>query len=204
MATLPPLASRRRPPARESVGLGLVAVLLLAGAGCGVAKGFLSTVQALDKAGFTASSVQPGSGDTVVVEVRNKDAEDLDVAAADAAKVVWQNLPLPIQRLEVTCTNGYGGRGDFAADRAELEQRFGARNPELDRGFEGNDLRTAGLVLAVLLVVGLLVLGGIVTLIVVLTKRARKRNAPQGPPGPPGGAGGWGPQPPPPGYGPPP
>ena len=191
--------STRRPLHRVALGLGVVAALLLGLVGCGVAKGFISTIRALDEAGFSASSVQPESGDTVAVEVK-KDADDLDVAAADAAKVVWENLPLPIERLEVTCTNGFGGEGTYAADRVELERRFGTRDPDLDRGLQGNDLRNAGLLIAGLFLVGLLALGGIVTLIIVLASRARKRKPPPGPP-PPGAPGGWGTQPPPPGYG---
>ena len=197
--TVRPPRSARPPLRRAAVGLGVITALLLGLVGCGVARGFISTIRALDEAGFSASSVQPESGDRVVVEVK-KDAEDLDVAAADAARVVWENLPLPIERLEVNCTNGFGGEGTFAADRVELERRFGARDPDLDRGLQGDDLRNAGLLIAGLFVVGLLVLGGIVTLIIVLAARARKRKAPPGPP-PPGPPGGWGPQPPPPGYG---
>ncbi len=44
-------------------------------------------------------------------------AEALAAAAAEAAGVVWRELPLRIERLEVSCGNGFGGRGTYAADR---------------------------------------------------------------------------------------
>ena len=181
---------------RALVALVVVA-LVLAAAGCGVIRGAVSMGQELGKAGFGTPNVEMRSGDTIVVTVE-KDAEDLDAAAQEAAGLVWRKLPLPIERLEVTCENGFGGEGTFAADRAELEQRFGARDPELDRGFQDGDLRTVGLVLGALFVGGLLVLGGVLTLVLVLIRRSRRRTPPPGPPGPP-----WGSQPPPPGYGPP-
>jgi hypothetical protein len=110
-----------------------------------------------------------------------------------------------VARLEVTCRNGFGGKGSFAADREELEQRFGPRDPELDRGIKDSDVRNAVLVIGGLLAFGLLVLIGGGVLIFVLVRRNRRRRPPPGSFGPgPQGPGGWGPQPPPPGYGPPP
>jgi hypothetical protein len=174
--------------------VGILVLALLAG-GCSVVRGAVSTIRALDKAGFNAADIQPGNetdGWEVTVE---KDTEDLDAAAVEAAGVVWRKLPLRIERLEVTCGNGFGGKGTFAADRDELEQRFGARDPDLDRGIQESDLRTVALVLAGLALGGLLVLGGIVTLIVVLVRRNRKRNPPAGPWGPSGPGGPSGPRP---------
>ena len=175
----------------------VLAALVMASAGCGVVRGAVSTGQELGKAGFGTPDVRLGDDDTIRVTVE-KDAEDLDAAAVEAAGVVWRKLPLPIQRLEITCKNGFGGEGTFVADRPELEQRFGARDPELDRGLRESDLRTFGLVLGALLLGGLLVLGAILVLVFVLVRRSRRRNPPPGPPGP-----GWESQPPPPGYGPP-
>ncbi len=183
------------PPEEAAIAFGgghrrpgqvLAVLLLLLGlvlAGCGVVRGAVSTIRALDTAGFKASDIQPGDGtDTWVVNVR-KDTEDLDAAAAEAAGVVWRELPLRIEQLRVTCGNGFGGRGTFSADRAELERRFGARDPDLDRGINDSDVRTLVLVLVGLVVVGLLVLAGIIVLIVVLVRRSRRRNPPPGPPG---------------------
>ncbi len=165
-------------------------------AGCSLAEGFVSTVRALDRAGFGTPDIEVDSGDSFRVTVA-KDAEDLDAAAAEAAGVVWRELPLRIEGLEVVCNNGFGGRGTYAADRAELERRFGPRDPALDEGFQESDLRTVAFVVLALFLGGLLVLAGIVVLIVVLVRRNRRRGPPH--PGPPG----WGTQPPPPGYGPP-
>ena len=178
----------------------VLAVLMAAAAGCGVVRGAVSTAKALGEAGFGSPRFDFGNGtDTIVVSVE-KDTEDLDAAAAEAAEVVWRKLPLPIQRLEVTCGNGFGGKGAFVADHAELERRFGARDPDLDRGFQESDTRTLAIVIAALVGGGLLVLGAILVLVLVLIRRSRKRNPPPGPPGPPGPT--WGPQAPPPGYGP--
>lgn len=184
------MVARRRSGNRLAVLVGLVLVL----SGCSVIRGAVSTIRALDRAGFSASDIQPGTGtDSWEVTVQKKDAEDLDAAAADAAAVVWRELPLRIERLEVTCGNGFGGKGSFTADRGELERRFGPRPSALDEGIREDDVRTIAIVVAVLLVIGVAVLIGIVVLVVVLVRRNRRRNPPPGP---------WGTQPPPPGYGP--
>jgi hypothetical protein len=180
------------------VAVGLLAMLVSA---CGVVKGTVTTIRELDRAGFTSAQIQVLETDSYQVSVR-KDAEDLNAAAVDAARVVWERLPLRVERLEVTCNNGFGGSGRFAADREELEQRFGPRDPDLDRGLQESDFRTAGLVLVGLFVLGLVVLAGIIVLVLLLIRRSKRRKPPQGPP-----PGGWGPPPggggplgPPPGY----
>lgn len=174
----------------------MLVTLALVVAGCSLAEGFVSTVTALDEAGFGTGNIEVDSGDSFTVTV-SKDSDDLDAAAAEAAGVVWRELPLRIDGLEVVCTNGFGGRGTYSADRAELERRFGPRDPALDEGIQESDLRTVAIVVIALFVGGLLLLAGIVVLIVILVRRNRGRG-PQHP-GPPG----WGTQPPPPGYGPP-
>lgn len=175
------------PPRRGGrIPAALVGLLLvgLAVAGCSVVRGAVSTITALDRAGFKASDIQPGDGtDAWVVTVQKKDTEDLDAAAAEAAGVVWHELPLRIERLRVSCGNGFGGKGTFEADRAELERRFGARDPKLDRGIQQRDLRIVALVLVGLVLGGLVVLAGIIILVVVLVRRSRRRNPPPGPPG---------------------
>lgn len=193
-----PPRHRFRPTA--AAGLVLAAVLLLM-AGCGavggVVRGTVSTIRLLDDKGFDNPQIQPRGGDVVLVNVTTKDSEDLDAAAIEAAGVVWGNLPLRIERLEVTCRNGFGGRGAYRADRAELEQRFGARDPTLDEGFDTVEPRTIAIVAGAVVLGGLLVLAGLIVLVVVLVRRNRKRRTPPGPQGPPPG---WETQPPPPGY----
>jgi len=177
------------------------AALVMIATGCTVVKGTISTLQALDRAGFGSPGMDSLGGDTYVVTV-SKDTEDLNAAATDAAGVVWRNLPFRIERLEVKCGNGFGGTGTFTADRSELENRFGSRDPDLDRGLQRSDLRTVAGVIAAVVIGGLILLAGIVILIVVLIRRSRRRGPP---PGTWGGPPGWetrGPQPPPPGYGP--
>lgn len=193
-----PLSSRSRPA--PAVGL-VLAALLLVGAGCGavggVVRGTLSTIRLLDDKGFDGAQIQPRGGDVVLVTVTTKDSEDLDAAAVEAAAVVWGNLPLRVERLEVRSKNGFGGRGAYRADRAELEQRFGARDPALDKGFDSVDPRTVLIVVGALVVGGSLVLVGLIVLVVLLVRRNRNRRTPPGPQGPPPG---WETQPPPPGY----
>jgi len=190
----------RRRPGKAWIALGL---LLAVVAGCGVIRGTVSTLRALDKSGFGAPGIRTLGGDRYSVTVE-KNTEDLDIAAVEAAGVVWRNLPFRIERLEVACGNGFGGKGRYAADRAELEQRFGARDPDLDRGFQKSDIRTVAIVIGALVVVGLVVLAGIVVLVLVLVRNSRRRRPPPGTWGPtgPGGVDNRGPQPPPPGYGP--
>ena len=196
-AVSPPCHRSR--PAAAAVGLVLAALLVVV-AGCGavegVVRGTVSTIRLLDDKGFDSPQIQPRGGDVVLVTV-TKDSEDLEAAAVEAAGVVWGNLPLRVDRLEVTCKNGFGGRGSYRADRAELEQRFGARDPTLDEGFDRVEPRTVAIVAGAMILGGLLVLAGIVILIVVLVRRRRRGNPPGGPPGPPPG---WETQPPPPGY----
>ncbi|MEO5678375.1 MAG: hypothetical protein ABIS47_01795 [Acidimicrobiales bacterium] len=169
----------------------MLCAAVLALAGCGLLRAGVSTIKALDRAGFGVPDVQVDGGDSFRVTVK-KDTEDLDGAAAEAAGVVWRELPFRIEHLQVTCRNGFGGRGIYVADRDELERRFGPRDPALDKGVQDSDVRTAVLVVLGLVVGGLLVLVGIIVLIVVLVRRSRRP-----PPPPPG----WGTQPPPPGYG---
>lgn len=188
----------RSRPAAAAAGLVLAALLLVAGCGAveGVVRGTVSTIRVLDDKGFDGPQIQPRGGDVVLVTV-TKDSEDLEAAAVEAAGVVWGNLPLPIQRLEVTCKNGFGGRAAYRADRAELEQRFGTRDPTLDEGFDSVEPRTVAIVAGAVVLGGLLVLVGLIVLVVVLVGRNRRRRPPPGPPGPPSG---WETQPPPPGY----
>ena len=191
------LEPRPRHLAARRAGLVLAGVLLALLAGCGVVRGTITTVTALDDAGFGVPDIQLDAADDGVRVRVEKDTEDLAAGAAEAAEVVWDNLPLRIERMEVTCTNGFGGRGTFEADRTELERRFGPRDPTLDEGLQDDDLRTLGIVVAAMVIGGLVVLAAIVILIVVLVRRSRRRNPPPGPPGPPSG---WQAQPPPPGY----
>lgn len=174
----------------------MLGALLLLAAGCSVVQGTVSTVRALSGGGFGSPQIQLDPGDAVRVTVV-KDTEDLDGAAAEAAGLVWAKLPLRVERLDVTCKNGFGGRAIFRADRAELERRFGSRDPALDEALQRIDSRSVVLVAGAVLLGGLLVLGGIIVLIVVVVRRNRKRLPPPGPPGPPSG---WDPQPPPPRY----
>jgi len=166
------MAPRRR-PGKVLVGL---AALVLVVAGCSVLKGAFSTIKALNDAGFPSANIRNGTTvDSWVVTVR-KDTEDLDGAAEEAAGVVWRKLPLRIERLDVICDNGFGGTGSFTARRAELEERFGARDPDLDKGFQKSDVKTVLAVIGGLVVLGLLVLTAIVVLIVVLVRRSRRRS----------------------------
>jgi len=198
----------RRPVIRcplvcRTAALAAVIVLGLALGGCSVLQATYPTSQALDEEGFRSAAFKEGDGDTWVVTVE-KDVDDLDAGAADAAGVVWRELPYRVERLEVRCGNGFGGKGAFEAERAELERRFGARDPDLDRGPEGWSASAITAVLIGLVVVGLVVLGGIGLVIVAAARRSRQQRPPPTAGGPAEQeADGEVSQPPPPRYGPP-
>ena len=94
------LAPRPAHPVGRRTGLVLAGVLLALLAGCGVVRGTITTVTALDDAGFGIPDIQLDAGDDGVRVSVQKDTEDLAAGAAEAAEVVWDNLPLPIERME--------------------------------------------------------------------------------------------------------
>jgi hypothetical protein len=174
----------------------VVAVALISG--CTVVKGTISTISSLQKAGFENPQINT-SESAINVNVGCK-GDDLDAAAKEAARIVWLELPLPIEALSVVCRNGFGGSGTFSQSRDELEETFGARPAKLDEPVNEDDIRNVAIGVAIAGVVGLLILAGIIVAIVLLVRRNRRNRQP--PPGYPGHPGY--PQPPQPPYPPPP
>ena len=188
-----------------------LAVLGLAAPACSSFRASFATTKALVEAGYSVGPTDISSRDDDGWVVRvEKDTEDLSAAATEAARIVWRELSLRIDRLEVRCGNGFGGEGRFVAGRAELEQRFGPRDPDLDRRTQAEEEQLAALIVVGLLAGGLVLCAGIALLVVLLVRRSRRRKPPPGPwgPGGPGGPpappwpGGEVSQPPPPRYGP--
>jgi hypothetical protein len=174
---MPSPCSIGKPPRRAAWTGIAVALLCLGLAGCSVVKGTITTLQALNDAGFTNANVSQGAGDSVEVRVRRDDA-DLPGAARRAAEIVWHKFPLRIDHLTVVCENGFGGRGTFAADREELIGAFGARDPVLDKGVQEAELRNIGLIVLAIAAVGVLILVAIVIGIVLLVRRNKRPPTP--------------------------
>jgi hypothetical protein len=182
-------ASRRRPAARWR-WLAVVAVTAVALGGCDLATGTVRTVSRLRDAGIR--NPQLNVENQTASLAYDSDVGPLQRAAEEdrAALIIWQNLPVEIQRIAV---QPRGGVFDDTRvyPRALLEARFGPRPAGLDKR-PGDIARRV--VLGVSL--GALVLLVLAVVIIVLVVRATRRPAV-----PPGGGwqGGWGQQP---GYGP--
>jgi hypothetical protein len=184
-------AIRHRPAARWR-WLAVVAVAALALSGCDLATGTVRTVTRLRDAGIRNPqlNVENSSADLVydsgVGPLQRLAEEDR------AAQIIWENLPLEIQRITVSPREG-GFEGERVYPRAVLEARFGPRPAGLDK-------RPGDIARRVVLgaTIGFVVLLVLVVLIIVLIVRAARRR----PAAPPGGGwqGGHGQQP---GYGPP-
>ncbi|MGI5127585.1 hypothetical protein ACQEVB_12305 [Pseudonocardia sp. CA-107938] len=167
------------------LGIALLAVLL---AGCGALQTTLDMSGRLQKDGFRSASVLLNSKnghDVVTVRAEGHDTLRGDDAFDRAARIVWQELPLRFDELQVTIA------GETArAARQDLEDAFGSRNPALDQRSIGQEIGggfvTVGIVVLVVFVVGTI---GIVLLVVWLVRRSQRRraSAPPWPPRPPYG-----------------
>ncbi|MDQ3897952.1 MAG: hypothetical protein M3326_12050 [Actinomycetota bacterium] len=149
----------------------LAILALLALAGCGRAEGVADTRRALERAGFRDVDVTVRSGGGIdVVRV------DATGGPADrAAETVWTTLPVRFDQLVVTL-----GPDGAAYSYEILTQRFGTREPGLDRKQVNEQVVRHGLDLMLLLTLGaLLSVGGVVTL-AWLVLRAARRGRPAG------------------------
>ncbi len=177
----------RRP--RWLVTLALAAVVL---AGCSLATGVAHTVSRLNDAGLRDSSLNVTGGDVVVRFTADAAAapEEVDAQVREAARIVWENLPLRVNSVEVFPRGVDASARGYS--RGDLELAFGPRPAGLDRG--ARDIARS---VAIGVGIGSLVLLAVVVAIIVLVVRSTRRQRAQ----PAGGyQGGW----PPPGYPPPP
>ena len=145
---------------------GLAALTVLA-TGCGRAEGVRDTRRALERAGYTQVDVTVRSGggiDVVSVDAVGPDAER-------ATQIVWTTVPVRFDQLVVSV-------GTFvSADSYEaLVERFGPRNPDLDRRQISDQVVRDGLDLMLLLTLGaVLSVAGVVTLGLLVVRTARGR-----------------------------
>ena len=163
---------------------GLLALALLALAGCGRAEGLADTRRALEGAGYAEVDVNVRSGGGI-------DVVRVDAAGAEpdrAAQVVWTTLPVRFDQLVVSLgreASNYGYEG--------LAERFGPRDPDLDRKQLSDQVVRDGLDLMLLLTLGaVLSVGGVVVLGLLLLRTARRGWGPAGgdqAEGPPSGLG---------------
>ena len=168
----------------------VLALALLGLAGCGRAEGVADTRRALEGVGFIEVDVGVRSGggiDVVRVDAQGGDPDR-------AAEVVWDTLPVRFDQLVVTLgpsgpQSGNSGSGATSYGYQSLTERFGPRDPDLDRKQLSDQVVRDGLDLMLLLTLGaLLSVGGVVALGLVLLRTARRRRPAQaeGPTSPPG------------------
>ena len=147
-----------------------VIVLLLLLAGCGRAEGVTDTRRALERAGFAPVDVTVRSGGGIDVVRVDASGEDPD----RAAEVVWDTLPVRFDQLVVTL-----GAGPSTYGYEDLTQRFGARDPDLDRKQVSDQVVRDGLDLMLwLTLAALLSVGGVVALGVLVLRGARRTRRP--------------------------
>ena len=174
----------------------VLALALVALAGCGRAEGVSDTRRALEGVGFTEVDIGVRSGGGI-------DVVRVDALGGDpvlAAEVVWHTLPVRFDQLVVTLgpsgpqsgdsgPSGPPGSGATAYGYQSLAERFGPRDPDLDRKQLSDQVVRDGLDLMLLLTLGaLLSVGGVVALGLVVLRTARRRRPGQaeGPTSPPG------------------
>jgi hypothetical protein len=145
----------------------LLGVAVVASAACGRAEGVADTRRALEGAGFTEFDVGVRSGGGI-------DVVRVDAVGADpdrAAEVVWQTVPVRFDQLVVTL----GGDAASSYGYQALVERFGPRDPDLDRKQLSDRVVRDGLDLMLLLTLGaLLSVGGVVALGLLLLRTARR------------------------------
>ena len=165
----------------RTVRWGLLALALLGLAGCSRAEGVSDTRRALEGAGFSEVDVGVHSGggiDVVRVDARGGDPDR-------AAQVVWDTLPVRFDQLVVTLgpsgpRSGNSGPGASSYGYQTLVERFGPRDPDLDRKQLSDQVVRDGLDLMLLLALGaVLSVGGVVTLGLLLLRTARRGRADQ-------------------------
>lgn len=150
---------------------GAALVLLLAVlAGCGRAEGLADTRRALEGAGYVEVDVDVRSGGGIDVARIDASGDDPDRVAA----VVWETLPVRFDQLVVTLgpevsTYGY----------QSLAERFGARDPDLDRRQLSDQVVRDGLDLMLwLTLAAVLSVGGVVALALLVLRAGRRTRHP--------------------------
>ena len=147
------------------LGVVLAAVLLLPA--CGGTRGVGDTRHALEREGYrdVAVTVRSGGGIDVVRVDAAGDEPDR------AARVVWTNLPVRFDQLVVALPPA----GTSTYSYETLAQRLGPRDRSLDRKQVNEQVVRHGLDLMLVLTLGaLLSVGGVVTLVWLVLRAARR------------------------------
>lgn len=185
--TLAPLAGQapaHRRRHRWAAAVLLTVLTAVALSACTVTS-LVSTETALVNDGFSRVRVAPhddGGDGTVTVTVH----VDGTPAAADVnqvARVVWSHLHNRFDALDITVT-GSGPSDHAGFTFAQLQARFGARNPAWNRTTLVSGLKGFGLAI----IIAVLLVAALVVVTVVLSRRARRRRRPP----PLGPQPGWG------------
>ncbi len=151
----------------------LVLLVLVTTAACGRAEGVADTRRALEGAGFTEVDVGVRSGGGIDVVRVDAQGDDPD----RAAEVVWDTVPVRFDQLVVTLGPGSGNSGPSGSSYGyqTLVERFGPRDPDLDRKQLSDEVVRDGLDLMLLLsLAALLSVGGVVALGLLLLRTARR------------------------------
>ena len=148
--------------------LAVVALVLVALAGCGRAQGVADTRRALEGAGYRNVDIdlRAGSG----IGVARVDTAPGGPAPDTAARVVWETLPVRFDQLIVAVG---GAASPFSYE--DLIGRFGPRDPSLDGKQIDEQVVRSGLKLMLLLSAGAVLSVGFVVVTALAGIRAMKR-----------------------------
>jgi hypothetical protein len=148
--------------------LAVLALVLVALAGCGRAQGVADTRRALEGAGYREVDVDLRAGSGIgVVRV---DAAPGGPAPETAARVIWETLPVTFDQLIVAVG---GDTTPFSYE--ELSGRLGPRQPSLERKQIDEQVIRSGLRLMLLLSAGAVLSVGLVVALALAVIRATRR-----------------------------
>lgn len=169
--------SRRAGAWRVLVAATLVALL----GGCQLIAGTAETVSRINQrtgALDVSINLEGERGQTVRVEygTEQADAEAVRAEADDVAEVVWDDLPVHVERVILEPRGAPAGVEAVTYERAELESRFGARDPDLDEDVRGAVAPVVLGAVVILLVAGL----ATAVLATILTRRHYGRERSRG------------------------
>ena len=157
---------------RRAFVLLLIVLAAVGLSSCAAVQGVVDTRSALERAGYERPEVRlktAGDYDFVTVEYDVGDANQVD-----AARIVWQALPL---RFDYVTVEG------VRFTRQDLEQRYGPRPAGLDDRTISDELARAGhqvVVAAVAGALGLVVAAGVIGFVAWTVRRRRAQAFPPG------------------------
>lgn len=171
---------------RSWIAAGVVLLVAVAG-GCGTVRAFTDMTAALEDEGFDKVQVNVAGGDPVALTVKadGPPSRSTDEAHRVASELVWDEFPRRFEEARFTFD---GDRRTVT--RSELQQRFGDRPEGLDDQDLAEDINRIGLGLVLTLLVAGLATIAVIGLVTVLVVRSRRRSPRLPPPAfPPVGPG---------------